>query len=485
MEARGSHPRVATAQWLTTGILAGGAMAINGCAECLKKQREIDRLAEALQRLKQKLRYQERQATEGFFGSATPSAKRPVKASTPPPQAPKRKGARPGHLGVGRHTFDASQAEQVVDIPPVVGDRCPDCDAVLEDKGTDSRAVLESHPVKAERILYRLPKRYCPRCRRTFQPRAPAVLPQSLYGNQLIATATTMHYLHGIPLGRVCEQTGLGPGSVVEVFHRLARVFAGIPDRLIQEYRQAPVKHADETGWRTNGHNGYAWLFATPHLSLFLFRQTRAASVPQQVFGKPWLPGCLVVDRYGGYNKVPCAIQYCYSHLLREVQDLEKEFPEAAEVTAFVSTVAPQLALAMGLRAQPISDAEFARQAVALKAQLMTSMEAPAQHLGIRRIQEIFRANGDRLYHWAEDRRIPAENNLAERDLRPTVIARKVSFGSQSDAGAHTRGVLMSVLHTLKKRGRDVVAHLKGVLDQLADDIHQDPWPLLFPEGPT
>jgi hypothetical protein len=54
--------------------------------------------------------------------------------------------------------------------------------------------------------------------------------------------------------------------------------------------------------------------------------------------------------------------------------------------------------------------------------------------------------------------------NLAERDLRPTVIARKVSFGSQSDA---------------------VVAHLKGGLDRLADDIHQDPWPLLFPEGPT
>jgi transposase len=283
----------------------------------------------------------------------------------------------------------------------------------------------------------------------------------------------------------VCEQTGLGPGSVVEVFHRVARLWAGLPDRLIQEYRQAPVKHADETGWRTKGKNGDAWLFATPQLSLFLFRQTRAASVPQQVFGKPWLPGCLVVDRYGGYNKVPCAIQYCYSHLLREVQDLEREFPEAAEVTAFVSTVAPQLALAMGLRAQPISDAEFARQAVALKAQIIASMDAPSHHLGIRRIQEIFRAHVDRLDHWADDRRVPAENNLAERDLRPTVIARKVSFGSQSDAGAHTRGLLMSVLHTLKKRGYDVVAHLKGVLDQLADDIHQDPWPLLFPEAPT
>jgi hypothetical protein len=40
-----------------------------------------------------------------------------------------------------------------------------------------------------------------------------------------------------------------------------------------------------------------------------------------------------------------------------------KEFPEAAEMTALVSTVAPLLTLAMGLRAQALSDAEFYRQA--------------------------------------------------------------------------------------------------------------------------
>jgi len=460
-------------------------MAMNGCPECLRKQREIDRLTEEHQRLKQRLRYQERRATEGFFGSATPSAKLPVKANTPPAQEPRRKGARPGHPGAGRQAFDASQAAQVVDVAAEVGDRCPTCDVPLEDKGTDGRAVLDTRPVQAERVLYRLPKKYCPRCRRTFQPRAPGVLPKSLYGNQLLATATSMHDLHGIPLGRVCEQLGLGAGSLVEMFHRVARLFAEIPDRLTREYRQAPVKHADETGWRTNGHNGYMWLFATPQLSLFLFRHTRAASVPKAVFGTAPLPGCLVVDRYGAYNKAPCAIQYGSSHLLREVQDLEKEFPGAAEVTTFVSTVAPFLASAMGLRSRPISDAEFYRQAAELKAQIIAAMEQPAQHLGIRHIQDLFRANADRLYHWAEDRRIPAENNLAERDLRPTVIARKISFGSQSDAGARTRGILMSVLQTLKKRGVDVVEHLKGVLDQLAKDLHQDPFLLLFPTGPT
>jgi hypothetical protein len=52
-------------------------MTLNGCTECLKNQREIDRLTEALQRLGQKLRYQGRHATEGFVGSAIPSAKRP------------------------------------------------------------------------------------------------------------------------------------------------------------------------------------------------------------------------------------------------------------------------------------------------------------------------------------------------------------------------------------------------------------------------
>jgi transposase len=71
----------------------------------------------------------------------------------------------------------------------------------------------------------------------------------------------------------------------------------------------------------------------------------------------------------------------------------------------------------------------------------MGVVHAPAQHLAIRRIQEIFHDNEDRMYRWADDRQIPADNNLAERDLRPTVIARKVSFGSQSEAGANTRSI--------------------------------------------
>lgn len=455
-------------------------MATNGCPLCLDKQREIDRLRAKVEHLKDKLEYQERKAKEGFFGSSTPSSKVPIKTNTPSAKERKPRGAKAGHAGAGRKQIDEETADKVQEVGPVVDEVCPDCGGPLESHGVRSRSIIESQPLKAARVRARLHQKSCTRCKKVFTPRMPGVLPHSLYGNQLVVNAAVMHYLHGIPMGRVCEQLGVLPGSLVEIFHRLARLFERIPERLIDEYRASPVKHADETGWRTDGKNGYAWLFATMRMSIFQFKKTRSGEVVRAVFGKDPLPGTLVVDRYAGYNKVPCAIQYCYAHLIRDIGDLEKEFPGDPEIIMFVDTMVSLLTLAIRLRNQPISDAQFFKRAEKVKQMIVTAVESPAQHPGIRDIQNIFRKNAGRLYQWAADRRVPADNNLAERDLRPTVIARKVSFGSQSDAGAKTRGTLMTVLTTLKKRGVDVPAHLKTVLDDLALDIDADPYPRLF-----
>jgi len=86
----------------------------------------------------------------------------------------------------------------------------------------------------------------------------------------------------------------------------------------------------------------------------------------------------------------------------------------------------------------------------------------------------------DRLCHWARDSTIPADNNLAERELRPLVVARKVSFGSQSERGVQTRETLMTFLHTLRKRTDDPAAALKSLPDQLAQNPQADPCTLLF-----
>ena len=120
----------------------------------------------------------------------------------------------------------------------------------------------------------------------------------------------------------------------------------------------------------------------------------------------------------------------------------------------------------MHLRGLKLSAAQFRQQAAQTRAQIEAVTSVAARHPAIQKIQNLFREKSDRLYHWARDPSIPADNNRAERELRPLVIARKLSFGSQSEAGASTREVLMSVLHTLRKRTDDVTTAFQRLLDR-------------------
>ncbi|MDQ3254490.1 MAG: hypothetical protein M3R15_11380, partial [Acidobacteriota bacterium] len=91
----------------------------------------------------------------------------------------------------------------------------------------------------------------------------------------------------------------------------------------------------------------------------------------------------------GGYNRAPCALQYCYAHLLRDVEDLEKEFPTEVEVAGFTATLIPLLSQAMHLRRQPITDAAYYAQAREIKRQMILAIEADARHPGLRKLQDL------------------------------------------------------------------------------------------------
>jgi transposase len=448
------------------------------CKECLSKQQKINNLEEEISTLKTKLRYQERTAKEGFFGSSTPSSKIPVKPNRQKEYQRNRGGGKTGHQGHGRVSISEEDADNIEKIS--VANVCLDCGTPLEDKGTKARTVIDCQPVKMKKVLYHLQRKHCPKCKKLISARVPGVFAKCLYSNQLLAYVAVQHYIYGNTLGQIEKQTGIGYSSLIDAMHQLSKRLKDVPNALIEAYRDSPVKHADETGWRTDGNNGYAWLFCTPEISIFRVRKTRSASVPKEVFGEKSVPGVLVVDRYNGYNKLPVEIQYCYAHLLRTVKDLEKDFPENAEIKSFVETLAPQLANAISLRTLDITDKQFKRQATKIKNKIINITNRQAKHPAIQKIQDIFREKAVRLYHWAEDRNIPADNNLAERELRPLVIARKISFGSQSDAGAKTREILMTVLQTLKKRVPDVTVAFKSALDKIAEKADIDPNKAIF-----
>ena len=448
------------------------------CKECLTKQQKINELEAEIASLKDKVRYQQRTAKEGFFGSSTPSSKLPVKPNSSTGHPRNRGGGKEGHKGHGRASISEQDADKVEKL--TIANVCPDCGSTLEEKGTRARAVIDCQPVKMKKIVYHLERKRCPKCKKVISARAPGVLAKCLYSNRLLAYVVVQHYIYGNTLGQIEKQTGVGYSSLIDAMHQLAKRLKGVPKTLIEAYRDSPVKHADETGWRTDGNNGYAWLFCTPRISIFRVRRTRAASVAKEVLGDKALRGILVVDRYNGYNKMPCSIQYCYAHLLRTVKDLEKDFPENAEIKIFVDALASQLTNAISLRTLDITNRQFKRQAAKIKDAIISITNRQARHPAIWKIQDIFREKAHRLYHWADDRNVPADNNLAERELRPLVIARKLSFGSQSDAGAKTREILMTVLHTLKKRTADVTNALTSALDKLAEQGDIDIYKAVF-----
>ena len=421
------------------------------CKDCFDKKLEIDRLRAEIISLKQKLNYREKSLKNGVFGGSTPSSRIPIKENATEEKKLRKGGAKPGHKGHGRKRIDEQAADKIVQLE--MPQSCSDCGFSLIMRDNKTRVILDVHSTKAKSILYKMKSGECPGCSK-IHAKKPDALPKSLYSNRLVAQAATMHYLHGFSLGKIVEVLGdkVNRSGLINAFHRLSNMCNNAQNQLIQDFRNAPVKHADETGWRNDGDSGYAWLFCSSQTSLFQFQKSRSGQIVRSVFGDQILPGVLVVDRYGAYNKAPCSIQYCFAHLLRDTTKLEDEFGDEQEVLQFVASFAPLLSEAMRLRNQQITDEEYYQRAATIEKNIKRIVSIPAKHLGIIAIQNIFTKNENRLYLWVKNREVPAENNFAERELRPTVIARKTSFGSQSEKGALTRGKLMSVLHSVKKR---------------------------------
>ena len=406
-----------------------------------------------------------RNGRESYFGSSTPSSKLPPQPNSSLENQNKKGGARSGHQGHGRRKIKPHDANEVVYMNNIP-ERCA-CGGHVAPNGYEDRTVIDYIPAKTVTKVIRIKKGLCGECGKRHVAPVAGVAPRALYSNRILSHAAIEHYIYGHSIGEVSKRMGINEGALFNAFHYYADLLMPTVDQLIEAYRMSALKHADETGWKCNGANGYAWLFTTTQIAIYCFAHTRSQFVPDKIFGGNQLPGILCVDRYAGYNHVKCLIQYCYAHLKRDVDDLEKEFPRESEVIAFVREFSPLLAQAMKLRNMPFSLNKFRKKAEQLKQKILQASLAEAKHPAIQKIQNIFRENTGKLFHWTKSPDIPADNNFAERDFRKTVIARKISFGSQSDKGRKTRSVLMSILHTAQKNGRDPAAAFENILNAI------------------
>ena len=69
------------------------------------------------------------------------------------------------------------------------------------------------------------------------------------------------HYLHHMTVGTISRRGGLNRSTIHGKEHDLAEILSPSAGRILDDWRKAPVKAADETTWPCNGVPGYVYGF--------------------------------------------------------------------------------------------------------------------------------------------------------------------------------------------------------------------------------
>ena len=202
-----------------------------------------------------------------------------------------------------------------------VMENCPDCGAHLSGGWIQrTREVIELPVVPVQVTEHVYLARTCPACRRRCTPPAEldsVVLGQQRLGVNLLSLIATLREEGRLPIRSVqwyldtVHQLRLSVGAIVSAIHRTAQRAQPAVAAILDRIRASPVVHADETGWREDGANGYVWTFSTPTERYFL-RRGRGKAVVDEALGESF-SGVLVSDCYAAYHHYDGPKQRCWA----------------------------------------------------------------------------------------------------------------------------------------------------------------------------
>ena len=416
---------------------------------------------------------------------ATPACPPPFVKPNTPPGRKGRPGRKTGHAAALRPM--PSQIDAHIDAPSLATDGrtggvcCPQCQTQLNDVRRHERLVEDIIPSKVIVTCYHTTSGYCPYCRKQVESRAPeqppaADLPHAQLGINALATAAMLRVCYRLPLRQITrlfeqlKQLKMCAGGIVKQLRRLSKWVAAQYEQIQLALRVASVVHADETGWRTNGRNGYLWTLTNTDHTLYHVNRSRGAAVILDLLGKSFGHvgnGKLVSDFYGVYAQIGGTQQRCLSHLLRELRDTIARRPELAQHPFFIRCKAlVQAMLRLKRKRKRMRKKDYLHQVNLLEARLKTLSESTwddADPDAMRLTARLAR-HRERLTTFLHHSDVDATNNAAERALRPAVVMRKITGGSRSAESANAWAILASVIRTAEQQGRDVFETIKTLL---------------------
>lgn len=429
--------------------------------EIARIQKEKVRLEEELEKIKQ-----ERDTYKGMVFKAN---KHMLASAFAPEQYGRKRGGQKGHIGYGR-----KNSVKIDKRVHAYLSSCPTCQAKLQRTHAVSSHTVTDLPhwnmMQPVTTKYTVERQWCKTCKKEVAAVPVGVIPGSKLGINLITMVCVWRYRLRLPFAKITEllQTMYGisisPGTIAYTLSQTKQFFGEQYDKLLSEIRGSPLIHADETGWRITGKNSWAWTFVTPKTTLFTIESTRGKGIPQEKLKHA--VGVLVRDDYTAYQKLPLPQQSCWAHLLRKSHEAVIQEHASDEVKQLHKTLKDLFDLLAEDIGNPFDQKQRKEWYSWYKTDIQNMCNKNFTAADAKRIQTRIKNQGTNLITALLYPGVPLTNNAAEKAIRPLVITRKISGGSQSREGATVHAVNMSVVETICKQKLPLLDTLQTYLLQ-------------------
>jgi transposase len=430
---------------------------------------QVQTLTSMIHTLQEQVRALQEQVTQTSRNSSRPPSSDPPQSPRPPrPHGQRRRGGQPGHLGQTRTLVPVDEVDEVVVLKP---EQCSGCQAPLsgDDASPFRHQVIEIPPLKPVITEYQWHQLVCPACGATTRAPWPAGVPSGTYGPRVQATVslyTGAYRLSKRTTQHVMDEVFGVPMSVgtISQLERATTAAVAAPVEEAHSYvHEQEVAHLDETSWRQGGKRAWLWVAVTSWVTVFVVRMSRGGYVARELLGETF-SGILVTDRYSGYNWYPVRWrQLCWAHLLRDFEAMRGRGGRSEEIgDALLAQAHQMFAWWHRVREGTLKRSSFRSYMSPLRQEVEWLLEAGSR-CGVPKTEGTCRdilKRREALWTFVQVAGVEPTNNAAERSIRPGVLWRKGSFGTQSKEGSRFVEHMMTVVATLKQQQRNVLEYL-------------------------
>jgi transposase len=443
---------------------------------------------------RERIRELEVRLSQNSANSSRPPSSDPPQAPRKRPMVPsgRRRGGQPGHRGACRALLPVEQADAVVTVVPA---GCRHCGQPFPETTPRSRArvwrhqVVELLPLAVRVTEYQMAVRRCVACGQRTRAALPPGVPRGPFGVRLTAVIALLSGRYRLSRREVRQllqdlwQVRVSLGAVVRQEQVQSTALAPVVEEAQTVVQEAAVVNMDETGWRQERQRAWLWTVATATLTVFRIDRTRSGAAVEALLG-PDFRGVVGSDRWSAYQRFPAERRaLCHAHLKRDFQSLVDRGGEAEPVGRWgLAEIERLFALWRCFRTGEFDRQELRRRLVPLQARLgrllRRGQENPDRKAAglCRELTKWWAA----LWTFARVEGVEPTNNVSERALRPAVLWRKGSFGSDSAAGSWFAERLLTVVASCRQQGRPLLAFLVAAGEAA---LHSTAAPSLLPAG--